>query len=290
MLLLASFGVIILAIGLMGDSIGLWENSPFLTNLLSSLTGFCFAVPVAIIVLHRVSIFQMDHQQWRTLSGLASDLSHRMSVVAVGLRVHSSPSDHGAASDAFWAAHNETIMAIKNWLDALNRTDQQQLASALEQVITQGDRCVRAWNACWGSPLDVRGALAEIRMRWNTLIGDVEPRLRDIGRPLFSTSELHIEMEEALEWIGAGSTSGRLDGPLSPPTWIEEARSALTRIREADSSSSPSGPLVESIHHLEAAVSSSDEEHDRYEYLAEVTIRLRSVVDAAVAGPQRLSS
>ncbi|MBD3135111.1 hypothetical protein [Microbispora bryophytorum] len=280
----------ILVIGLMGDSIGVWESSPFLTNLLSSLTGFCFAVPVAIIVLHRVSTYQMDHQQWRTLSGLASDLSHRMSALAMGLRVNSTLSDHEAASDAFWAAHSETVVAIKDWLDALNVSD-QRLTSGLEQVITQGDRCIRAWNACWKSPLDVGGSLVEIRMRWNTLIGDVEPRLREIGRPLFPTPELHLQMEEALEWVGAGSPSGLFDSSVSPLTWIDEARSVLARIREKRSSPfSSSGPLVEGIRQLEQALSSSAEEHDRYEYLAEVTSRLRSVVDAAVTDPQRLSS
>ncbi|WP_431932185.1 hypothetical protein [Nonomuraea jabiensis] len=271
----------------MGDSIGLWANSPFLTNLLSSLTGFCFAVPVAIIVLHRVSIFQMDHQQWRILSDLASDLSHRMSVLAMGLRVQSLPSEHETAVGAFWTARDEAVVAIKDWLHAWDIADQQRLASALEQVVTQGERCIRAWNACWRRTPDISGALAEIRMRWNTLVSDVEPRLRNIGRPLFPTSELHLEIDEALEWIGAGSASGRLE--TRPPTWIEEARSALACIRRADAASS-STSLVESIHHLEAAVSSSNEEHDRYEYLAEVTIRLRSVVDAAITGPQRLSS
>lgn len=42
-------------IGWEGDAQGWWENRAFVTNLLSSLTGLCFAVPFALVIFDRLA-------------------------------------------------------------------------------------------------------------------------------------------------------------------------------------------------------------------------------------------
>jgi hypothetical protein len=42
-------------VGVLGDGMGWWASQPFVTNLVSSITGFAFAVPVALLILSRVA-------------------------------------------------------------------------------------------------------------------------------------------------------------------------------------------------------------------------------------------
>ncbi|WP_326727763.1 hypothetical protein [Streptomyces phaeochromogenes] len=54
-LVLLVLGSVLAAVGVVGDALGWWARQPFFTNLVSSITGFAFAVPVALLILSRVA-------------------------------------------------------------------------------------------------------------------------------------------------------------------------------------------------------------------------------------------
>jgi hypothetical protein len=52
---LTALGFALLLTGWRGDAQGWWDNRAFLTNVLSSLTGLCFAIPFALVVFDRLA-------------------------------------------------------------------------------------------------------------------------------------------------------------------------------------------------------------------------------------------
>jgi hypothetical protein len=59
-LLLWTLGCSLLMLGWQGDRAGWWATRPFATNLVSSLASACFGIPVALLVLQRLSATQAD--------------------------------------------------------------------------------------------------------------------------------------------------------------------------------------------------------------------------------------
>jgi hypothetical protein len=54
-ILLWGSGSVLIWLGLVGDRRGWWTDRPFLTNLVSGLTGACFGIPVALLILTELS-------------------------------------------------------------------------------------------------------------------------------------------------------------------------------------------------------------------------------------------
>jgi hypothetical protein len=54
-ILLWALGTVIGLIGLLGDVLGWWDGLSFLTNLVSSLTGAMIGIPIAVIILQRIT-------------------------------------------------------------------------------------------------------------------------------------------------------------------------------------------------------------------------------------------
>jgi ABC-type xylose transport system permease subunit len=46
---LVAAGVALLVVGILGDSQGWWQSRPFLTNIVSTLAGACFGLPVLLL-------------------------------------------------------------------------------------------------------------------------------------------------------------------------------------------------------------------------------------------------
>jgi hypothetical protein len=60
-----ALGAALAIIGWQGDRHGFWEDKGFLVNLFSSLTSACFGIPLAVIILTRVSLSQANTFQRR---------------------------------------------------------------------------------------------------------------------------------------------------------------------------------------------------------------------------------
>src|SRR5689334_4938235 len=64
-LILASGGVAGVAIGIILDIRGIWSKLPFTTNLVSGVTGACFGVIFALVILQSVTRKQAEAQSRR---------------------------------------------------------------------------------------------------------------------------------------------------------------------------------------------------------------------------------
>ena len=67
--------VILLALGVWGDNTGFWADKPYLTNTFSALTSAAFGVPVALVVLQRVSASEADAAEARSARRMAGRVS-----------------------------------------------------------------------------------------------------------------------------------------------------------------------------------------------------------------------
>src|SRR5690242_14268063 len=50
--------VLVAAVGVWGDRAGWWSGRPFVTNVISSVVGACFGVPIALFVLQALTVTQ----------------------------------------------------------------------------------------------------------------------------------------------------------------------------------------------------------------------------------------
>jgi len=60
------FGIAFAMLGALGDSRGWWAGRPFATNLVSSLVGACFGIPIALIVIQRLAANQLEMVERRS--------------------------------------------------------------------------------------------------------------------------------------------------------------------------------------------------------------------------------
>lgn len=80
-------GVVALAAGMVGDARHWWSSQPFLTNVVSSLTGFLFGVPFALVVLSRLTSVQRDHVSRGQVLQRSLDVVSRLRGLASRIRV-----------------------------------------------------------------------------------------------------------------------------------------------------------------------------------------------------------
>jgi hypothetical protein len=77
--------VILLALGVWGDNTGFWTDKPYLTNTFSALTSAAFGVPVALIVLQRVSASEADAAEARSARRMAGRVSADLALTVSAL-------------------------------------------------------------------------------------------------------------------------------------------------------------------------------------------------------------
>src|SRR5262245_48568765 len=58
---LLTLGALLMVLGIVGDGFGWWNSRPFTTNLISGVTGACFAIPLALIGLRALSEAQATY-------------------------------------------------------------------------------------------------------------------------------------------------------------------------------------------------------------------------------------
>ncbi|NUW38406.1 hypothetical protein HTZ77_44480 [Nonomuraea sp. SMC257] len=78
-------GMLLATAGWFGDRHGYWSDKPFTTNLVSSLTGAMFGIPVALMVIQRISGRQATHAESRFLAGQAAAVAEALHGTAVAM-------------------------------------------------------------------------------------------------------------------------------------------------------------------------------------------------------------
>jgi hypothetical protein len=173
-------GLISIGLGLLGDETGFWSTRPFATNLLTSLTAFFFAVPVAVLVLQNVYRRLDDRAEYlaatAVLEGATNELASIFAMLQPPISQASVSTSGPVPIDALRAAIHRTTAAME-------ASAVPELREALVDVIDLWKRAPAIQHLAEG----VRRSQA------------IVTRLREVARPQF--------LKLGLEW--------RLDGDFA---------------------------------------------------------------------------
>ncbi|MEU4331357.1 hypothetical protein [Nonomuraea dietziae] len=180
-------GLMFTIFGVVGDVLETWWSSmPFLTNLLTSLTAFFFAVPVALLVLHDVSHRMTDRAGRRAAMAVLAQSMYRLeaSVSALGPVEHSRHSPTGGpplTTGSILEAARARFGRLQD-LEGGNAEDIREATETLRTAIAQ-------WK------------LDRLPDQFIEEVGRVDieiARLRDAVRPRFLQSDLEWPLDRQL--------------------------------------------------------------------------------------------
>jgi hypothetical protein len=160
--------VILLALGVWGDNTGFWTDKPYLTNTFSALTSAAFGVPVALVVLQRVSASEADAAEARSARRMAGRVSADLaSTVSALVR------DGVPAMQAVQASlRDQRDLLVPNgdyWRSATApRLHYQPYIEAIESAIRTIERLFIS---------DTKQHLAEVSVQWSILTTESRFRL-----------------------------------------------------------------------------------------------------------------
>jgi hypothetical protein len=78
-------GCCLLAVGTLGDARGWWGDAPFLTNVLSSMAGAMFGIPIALLVLPLLADDLTQHAERRAVINLTTAIVESLSTTLSSL-------------------------------------------------------------------------------------------------------------------------------------------------------------------------------------------------------------
>lgn len=70
-------GALLVGVGIFGDYYQWWSSKPFLTNLVSALTGAFFGIPFVLLVLQRITDHQAEQLEKKHVQRLAERASRQ---------------------------------------------------------------------------------------------------------------------------------------------------------------------------------------------------------------------
>ena len=202
-------GIALLALGVLGDRLSWWSDRPFLANLVSSMVGACFGIPVAVLILQRLAAAQADALEMRNAARLTI----------------------GTIEEMRWAADRLVFKAAK--------TDTHSLLTGLSALVDSADldaervRHVRVADvkALEEKMHSLRALLPEKRQletaafafesAWSFLKVSVRARLAELGMHWLSTSTAyHIQanvdsvFRHSFDWLVEIRGEGRISEVL----------------------------------------------------------------------------
>ncbi|WIM93451.1 hypothetical protein ACTOB_005430 [Actinoplanes oblitus] len=107
-------GVLLAGLGVAGDVAGFWASLPFLTNLVSSLTGALFGIPVGIVVVQRLLQAQTDANDRAAAWRLALRSAHHMRTAAGAL---TGPAGTGEELARLLARCDSAVAEAREWAE-----------------------------------------------------------------------------------------------------------------------------------------------------------------------------
>jgi hypothetical protein len=174
--------VCLLILGLLGDGEGFWGNRPYLTNILTALTGAGIGVPFALTVLNGYARIQATAAEWHSARNYANQLVSSLNenmLLAIG-------------RDASGMEMKNFVRRLKVWsmrFDELNESmnapefpDRERALNAHRGVFEALTREVQELSVAADSLLlpceeDSADAETQFNLDWNTLDRVVRPRI-----------------------------------------------------------------------------------------------------------------
>lgn len=154
------------ALGVLGDATGFWSTRPFATNLLTSLTAFFFAVPVALLILQNVQQRIAGRAERLTAIAVLEDATNELTSVFALLHP---PVSEGRDSDSAPVSGEALRGAIAQLTAAVEASAVPETREALTDAIDMWRRAPAIQH------------LAEGTRRSQAIV----TRLREVARPQF---------------------------------------------------------------------------------------------------------
>jgi len=162
--------VILLALGVWGDNSGFWTDKPYLTNTFSALTSAAFGVPVALIVLQRVSASEADAAEARSARRMAGRVSADLALTVSALVRDGIPAMQ-AVQGSLRDQRDSLVPNADYWRSSTApRLHYQPYIDAIESVISTVEKLFIA---------NTKQHLAEVSAQWSILT--TESRFRLLG-------------------------------------------------------------------------------------------------------------
>lgn len=174
-------GLILLTLGIWGDSVKFWADKPYLTNLVSALTGAAFGIPLALVILQRVAAAETDAAEARAADRMAAKVSKYLAMAARTL-----VEDRVSAEDAV-----SRVLAEKTRLQSLRaaiwndeqtynsgetvRNSDLRFQSHIDLLENISNYASVLWNP------QIAAVLAEVSAQWSILSTVCRPRLLETG-------------------------------------------------------------------------------------------------------------
>ncbi|MFS1304733.1 hypothetical protein [Streptosporangium longisporum] len=276
--IMVSFGTLLILFGSLGDVAGTWDHAPFWTNLLSSLAGFLYAVPLGLIILHQISMDRTAAQQQRSLVALTRQLCDHLLNCCNALRVQSQNfAKEESPSTLFFKLRGETLDMISRLSEELGN-NQVITKHDLLDLVNLGRRCCDAWTWTWALPSEAYSILDKVRRIVIILRDYVEPQTLETSGPVLIDSSMLSDLEGTLDWIAPRES--RKSVALG---WPVSARMALDALETHGEPSANSEALTEAILKLTLAIESSEEANDMLEELISCANRIYKHAEIGVA-------
>lgn len=185
------FGLGLLVVGSVGDFRGWWASIPYLTNVLTGLTGAMFGVPFAVLFLARVARHQADEAERRGVQRLLSTATAALADGTSGLLKRSASRESlkellfalenlggaarlGSAGDGAGHGGEWERRSLPNLTERQRFRDEAAKTAAAFGAV----RGMLTLN--FGSAVEIGRVWAEICGSWKFLSGHVRPRLIEV--------------------------------------------------------------------------------------------------------------
>jgi hypothetical protein len=211
-------GVLTTAAGVLGDAQGWWTDRPFLTNLVSSLAGALFGIPIALIVIQRITALETYRRERQDVVRFARVTIDDLLDNLTGL---------SREPDLISGLVDRLRQLADELLPALPR---RGYGTGLAEVLTEWREVLVLWPEVFVDQTQASRILRRADVHWRFFRNHVEPRLRrhqvtwvstadadTVGR-LLSATAVHYrdcgEQEEELADAAERALTSRSTAPL----------------------------------------------------------------------------
>ena len=159
----------LLALGTWGDAAGFWTSKPYLTNVVSALTGAAFGVPLALVVLQRIAASEADSREARVTRRLAARVSEDFAKSVEAL---------APAAQTHWALLQQMEGLLKESKDLYPAFDPPPASDQAERIAAGAIAILDGFLA---SSAERPMRIADMSTNWSFLSTEVRARLLETG-------------------------------------------------------------------------------------------------------------
>lgn len=192
--------VVLLGLGLYGDNKGFWTTRPYATNILTTATGACLGIPLAVGIIQRLTAAQEESSQYRVTARILNDNLQQIETAICGT-YNGSLADIEAFSIFLRYCGNRILNLVStiSYPFPPNQprptgsnafiAELERFRSELDELSIEADKITIDHDAA-------RALAAMYWSAWESLEGYIRPRLHDInGRWISTASYLKLRQQ-----------------------------------------------------------------------------------------------